>query len=122
MARLDHLTGGIYGISTYAPESRISLNQFLIDDDEPTLIHTGTFPMYADVRAAVAQVLDPSRLRYVIVAHFEADECGGVGRFVAGGPQSLPACRTGGGGVNLHPWDYAGRVDGVQDGDVVPLG
>jgi len=67
MARVDHLTGGIYRISTYAPEKRISFNQFLIDDDEPALIHTGTFPMYADVRSAINQVLDPSRLRHVIV-------------------------------------------------------
>ena len=44
MARIDHLTGGIYRISTYAPEKRISFNQFLIDDNNPALIHTGTFP------------------------------------------------------------------------------
>src|SRR4029077_4017494 len=101
MARVDHLIGGIYRISTYAPESRISFNQFLIDDDEPALIHTGTFPLYAGVRAAVAQVLDPSRLRYVIVAHFEADECGGMGRFIAEAPRAILAWRAGGGGVNL---------------------
>ena len=41
MARIDHLTGGIYRISTYAPEKRISFNQFLIDDNNPALIHTG---------------------------------------------------------------------------------
>src|SRR5258708_20931392 len=109
MARLDHLTGGIYGISTYAPESRISLNQFLIDDDEPALVHTGTFPMYADVRAAVAQVLDPSRLRYGIVAHFEADECGGVGRFLSEAPQSLLAPPAVGGGVQLLQCVYPAR-------------
>ena len=92
MARVDHLTGGIYRISMYAAEKRISFNQFLIDDDEPALIHTGTFPMYDDVRSAVAQVLDPSRLRHVIVPHFEADECGGMGRFVAEAPNAALAC------------------------------
>jgi flavorubredoxin len=106
MARVDHLAGGIYRISTYAPEKRISFNQFLIHDDEPTLIHTGTFPMYADVRAAIAQVLDPSRLRYVIVPHFEADECGGMGRFVAEAPQSVLACSAVGARINLQQWDY----------------
>src|SRR5258708_3568363 len=78
--------------------------------------------MYADVRAAVAQVLDPSRLRYVIVAHFEADECGGMGGFVAEAPQSMLACSTVGGGVNLQQWGYAGSVKGMQDGDVVHFG
>jgi flavorubredoxin len=122
MARIDHLTGGIYRISTYAPETRISFNQFLIDDDEPALIHTGTFPMYDDVRAAVAQVVDPSRLRYVIVAHFEADECGGMGRFVAEAPQSVLACSMVGARLNLQQWDYAGSVKGMQDGDALNLG
>src|ERR1700747_1957185 len=96
---------GIYRISSYAPEKRISFNQFLIDDDEPALIHTGTFPMYADVRAAVGQVLDPSRLRYVIAAHFEADECGGMGRFVAEAPESMLACSMVGARINLQQWD-----------------
>jgi flavorubredoxin len=122
MASVDHVTGGIYRISTYAPEKRISFNQFLIDDDEPALIHTGTFPMYADVRAAVAQVLDPSRLRYVIVPHFEADECGGMGRFAAAAPQSILACSLVGARINLQQWDYAGPFKGMQDGDVVHLG
>ena len=122
MARVDHLTGGIYRISTYVPETRISFNQFLIDDDEPALIHTGYFLMYADVRAAVAQVLDPSRLRHVIVAHFEADECGGMGRFVAEAPQAVLACSAVGAWINFEQWDYAGPFRGMQDDDVLDLG
>jgi flavorubredoxin len=122
VARVDHLTGGIYRISTYAPEKRISFNQFLIDDDEPALIHTGTFPMYADVRLAIAQVLDPSRLRHVIVPHFEADECGGMGRFVAEAANAALACSAVGARINLLQWDYAGPVKGMQDGDVLDLG
>jgi len=122
MARVDHLTGGIYRISTYAPEKRISFNQFLIDDDEPALIHTGTFAMYADVRSAITQVLDPSRLRHVIVPHFEADECGGMGRFVAEAPNAVLACSALSARINLLQWDYAGPVKGMQDGDVLDLG
>jgi glyoxylase-like metal-dependent hydrolase (beta-lactamase superfamily II) len=106
MARVDHLTGGIYRISTYAPEKRISFNQFLIDDDEPALIHTGTFPMYADVRSSITQVLDPSRLRHVIVPHFEADECGGMGRFVSEAPNAVLACSALSARINLLHWDY----------------
>src|SRR5207247_2824795 len=66
-----------------------SYNQFLIDDEHPTLIHTGTYPLYEDVRQAVSEILDPGRLAYIIVPHFEADECGGMGRFVAAAPQGV---------------------------------
>ena len=122
MTRVDHLIGGIYRISTYSPEKGISFNQFLIDDDEPALIHTGTHPMYDDVRSAVAQVIDPSRLRHIIVPHFEADECGGMGRFIAEAPQSTLACSMTGARVNLQQWDYAGPIKGKQDGDTLHLG
>jgi len=122
MTRVDHLTGGIYRLSTYAAAKRLSFNQFLIDDDAPALIHTGTFPMYDDIRAAITQVLDGKRLRYIIVPHFEADECGGMGRFVGEATQAVLACSLVGARINLQQWDYNGPVHGMQDGDVLDLG
>jgi flavorubredoxin len=86
MARVDEVAHGIYRISTMDPGFYITFNQFLIGDERPALIHTGMFPMYEDVRKAVAEVLDPKRLSYVVCPHFEADECGGMGRFVAEAP------------------------------------
>jgi flavorubredoxin len=122
MARIDHLGDNLYRISGVERGFPISFNQFLIDDERPALIHTGTYPKYDEVRAAVAQVLDPARLRYVIVPHFESDECGGMGRFVAEAPQAVLVCSAAGAAINLAGWDYAGPVQGVQDGDVVDLG
>ena len=122
MARIDQVADGIYRISSYAPRKRLSFNQFLIDDERPALVHTGTHPMYEEVRAAIAQVLDPARLAYVVVPHFEADECGGMGRFVAEAPEAVLICSAVGARINLWQWDYAGPVQGVQDGDVVELG
>ena len=41
MAQINQVTAGIYRISSYPPTSRVSFNQFLINDEHPTLIHTG---------------------------------------------------------------------------------
>ncbi|MDX6380984.1 MAG: hypothetical protein QOI57_2008 [Rubrobacteraceae bacterium] len=49
------------------------------------------FLMYEDVRKAVAEVLDPESLAYVVCPHFEVDECGGMGRFVAEAPEAMLA-------------------------------
>jgi hypothetical protein len=54
------------------------------------------FPMYEGVRKAVAEVLDPARLAYVVCLHFEADECGSMGRFVAEAPEAVLACSEAG--------------------------
>ncbi len=122
VARVDQVAEGVYRISVHVPEKDLTFNQFVIDDERPALIHTGQYPMYEAVRAGVAQVLDPARLAYVVVPHFEADECGGMGRFVAEAPGAVLVCSEVGARINLRQWDYAGPVHGVRDGDVVHLG
>src|SRR5690349_49911 len=110
MYHIDLVAEGIYRICHIVEGSPITFNQFLIDDECPALIHTGTYPMFERVRNAVAEVLDPARLAYVVVPHFEADECGGMSRFIAGAPEAVLVCSATGAVLNLHPWDYAGPV------------
>jgi flavorubredoxin len=122
VANIYEVGKGTYRISTYFPQKHLSFNQFLIVDERPTLIHTGAFPQYMDIRRAIAEILDPARLAYIVVPHFEADECGGMGRFVAEAKQAVLVCSLVGARINLLQWDYAGPVQGVQDGDVIALG
>ncbi|MGI8909331.1 MAG: FprA family A-type flavoprotein [Rubrobacteraceae bacterium] len=122
MAQVDEVANGIYRICTFEPESGLNFNQFLIDDEHPALIHTGMFPMYEAVRKAIGEVMDPSRLRYVVVPHFESDECGGMGRFLEEAPEAVLGCSETGAMVNLSGWDYSGPVRGFRDGDTLELG
>jgi flavorubredoxin len=124
MAQVTEIVDGIYRIcSLRAGQSAlVGFNQFLIDDEHPTLIHTGYHDSYEAVRGAVAEVLDPKRLAYVVLAHFESDECGGMDRFLADAPSSVlvasELCAT----VNLAHWGYQGAFKGMRDGDVLDLG
>ena len=122
--RIDEIVDGIYRISTWAPEETgpITFNQFLIDDDRPALIHTGVYSAYESVRAALAQVLDPARLEYVALLHFEADECGGMDRFLEGAPESTLVGSAMSVDVNLGGWSYRGKTRGLRDGEVLDLG
>ena len=95
---------------------------FLIDDERPALIHTGYYHSFDAVRAAVAQVLDPKRLAYVVIGHFEADECGGMGRFLREANRSVLVASEIGAMVNLSHWDYQGLVRGMRDGEILELG
>jgi flavorubredoxin len=122
MADIDEVGRGVYRIACYGPQRRISFNQYLIDDERPTLVHTGHYAMYDEVRAAIAEVLDPARLEYIVVTHFESDECGSVDRFVADADQATLACSELGAVVNLLPWNYRGAVQGMRDGDRLELG
>jgi flavorubredoxin len=124
MARIDEITDGIYRISTTVDIDRgaFQFNQFLIDDERPALVHTGMHGMYEGVRDAVAEVLDPGKLGYVILLHFESDECGGMDRFLDGAPGSTLACSALSNILNLNGWNFGGRVEGHVDGDVIDLG
>jgi flavorubredoxin len=124
MARVDEIVDGIYRISTTVqlPDTEFQFNQFLIDDERPALIHTGTYPLYEAVRDGVAEVCDPGRLEYVILLHFEADETGGMDRFLEVAPGSTLACSALSAILNLNGWNYSGRVEGHTEGEVIDLG
>jgi flavorubredoxin len=122
MADVDEVAPGIYRIACYGPERRISFNQFLIDDERPTLVHTGHYAMYDEVHTAVSEVLDPARLEFVVVTHFESDECGSMGRFVVDAKHVTLACSALGAAVNLSPWNYPGPVQGFIEGETLELG
>jgi flavorubredoxin len=123
--RTDELVDGIHRISTtieYEDGLVFQFNQFLIDDERPALIHTGMHQMHDSVREAVAEVLDPARLAYVALLHFEADECGGMYRFLEGAPESALACSAMSADLNLSGWRYEGRVEGHRESEVIDLG
>jgi flavorubredoxin len=123
MTQVDQIGNGIYRICSLPPgQYPIGFNQFLIDDERPTLIHTGFYESYDAVRAAVAKVIDPKRLAYVVLCHFESDECGGMGRFLAEAPASVLVASELGARLNLSHWGYQGVVKGMRDGDVLELG
>ncbi|MEX2252799.1 MAG: FprA family A-type flavoprotein [Thermoleophilaceae bacterium] len=125
MAQVDEIVDGIHRISTTVQldiDVDFQFNQFVIDDERPALIHTGMYDMYDDVRAAVAEVVDPSKLEYVVLLHFESDECGGMDRFLEGAPDSTLAGSALSAQLNLAGWNYRGKVEGHQDGEVIDLG
>jgi flavorubredoxin len=86
--RIDHVVGGIYRISTMTETYGITFNQFLIDDEQPTLVHTGDHFMYENIRAAIREVLDPATLANLVLLHWEGDENGGMDRFMSEAPGS----------------------------------
>lgn len=117
---------GIYRISTPVPPNPalpggFTFNQFLIDDDEPLLFHTGPRKMFPLVREAIEAVLPVARLRYIGLSHFEGDECGGLNELLAVAPEAVPLCGMIGKMVSVD--DFADReARGLADGERLSLG
>jgi flavorubredoxin len=73
---VSEINNGIYRISGFVDTYGITFNQFLIDDEHPTLIHTGPIGMYEKIEEKVKELIPLEKLAYVAFLHFESDEWG----------------------------------------------
>lgn len=121
---VHEVSDGIYRINTpvvFEGGMGFSFNQYLIDDDEPLLFHTGPRKMFPLVQEAVASILPLERLRYIAFSHVEADECGSLNEWLAAAPQSSPLCGVVAGMVSVS--DIADREPRtMNDGELLSLG
>src|ERR1043165_9059881 len=92
---IHEIATGIYRINTPVAipgTPGFSFNQYLVADDEPFLFHTGLRGLFPVVSEAIAAVMPVSRLQYIGLSHFEADECGAINEFLAVAPNAVPVC------------------------------
>jgi len=122
--RIDEVADGIYRFSTFVPEigpTGFTFNQYLIDDEQPLLFHTGqraAFPLLAE---AIATITPLDRLRWITFGHVEADECGAMNELLAAAPQAEVAHGALGCMVSLN--DLADRPPvPLAAGQVIELG
>lgn len=121
--QVDELAQGVFRLGTVrAAEYPISFNQFLIADERPALIHTGIYASYERVKEAVAQIMDTSRLAYVILLHCEGDENGGMDPILAQARQAQLVGSDLSIALNARGFGVTHAVRGFRDGEVLELG
>ena len=69
---------GLYQFSSYVPLIDLSFHQYLLEGDEPVLIHTGNIDQTRSLLQKLEAVLGSRKLKYIFGSHFEADEFGGL--------------------------------------------
>jgi flavorubredoxin len=100
---ISEINDGIYRISGLFPGYQITYNQFLIDDEKPTLIHTGPIGMYEKIAEKVKEVIPLEKLMHVAFLHFESDEWGGMDFLKA--PKTTLLCSDLTSKLNLTGWN-----------------
>jgi flavorubredoxin len=122
--RIDEVADGIYRFSTFVPQigpTGFTFNQYLIDDEQPLLFHTGQRAAFPLLAAAIASITPLDRLRWITFGHVEADECGAMNELLAAAPQAEVAHGALGCMVSLN--DLADRPPvPLADGQVIELG
>jgi flavorubredoxin len=119
--RLAEIAEGVHQLTTYLPEMDFSLNQFVIDAEEPLLFHTGMRWMFPSVSSTVSRLLPADGVRWIAFGHIEADECGSMNEWLAAAPQSTVVQSTTGCMVSIA--DLADREPrALADGEVLDIG
>jgi flavorubredoxin len=107
MAVISEIAPNIFRVSIFAPLGNLQFNHFLVKDDEPLLFHTGLRGMHAEIREAVARLINVSELRHISFSHFEPDECGSLNEWLAAAPRADVICSQVGARVMIN--DFIGR-------------
>lgn len=92
MAQLDKIIEGVYRISTTSGPGGFSFNQFLIQDEKNTLVHTGSVQSFQEVAASLKGIIDIKQVHYLFISHFESDECGALCNFLGLNSKLIPVC------------------------------
>ncbi|MBH0198100.1 MAG: MBL fold metallo-hydrolase [Nitrospira sp.] len=122
MPTVSEIAPDLFRISIYVPDFDLQFNQFLVHDEEPLLFHTGPRAMFAQVRDAVAKVLDPATVRWIGFSHFESDECGSLPEWQQLAPQSTAVCSVVGKVVSVDDCMALRPALGMTDGQVLKTG
>lgn len=77
MAQVTEVAPDLVRITTFIEPINLQFSQFLVRDEETLLFHTGLRALFPAVKATVASLIEPRRLRWIGFSHFEADECEG---------------------------------------------
>jgi flavorubredoxin len=121
---IDEIGERIFRFSTFVPDigpTGFTFNQFLVEDDQPLLFHTGPKAMFPLVSEAVGRVSSMERLRWITFGHLESDECGAMNLLLAAAPHAQVAHGVMGCLVSLN--DLADRPPvPLTDGQVLELG
>ncbi|MBX7077759.1 MAG: MBL fold metallo-hydrolase [Nannocystaceae bacterium] len=120
-SRVSEVAPDVFQISTFVPEVGFQFSQYLVRDDEPLLYHTGPRAMFGLVHAAVAEVIDPSTLRWISFSHFEADECGALEPWLQAAPAAQAACGLIGAMVSVDD-QISRKARALADGEVLVTG
>mgnify|MGYP005759205419 FL=1 len=82
----------LYQFTEYIAPIRLSIHQYLLMTPEPVLIHTGTSGQTEKIIPQLKEILNSIPLKYVLISHFESDECGGLPVLKEHFPEVIAIC------------------------------
>jgi flavorubredoxin len=106
----------------YSTPQGSTYNAYLILDQKPTLVDTVKHYGFEEMLSRIKQVIDPSKIQYIISNHTEMDHSGSIDKLLESCPQAQVVCSPKGQeGLKRHfkkKWNF--KV--VNTGDTLNIG
>lgn len=82
----------LYQFTDILEPMKLSTHQYLLMGEEPVLIQTGAIPQAQATLPKLKELLGERKLKYILISHFESDECGGVALVLEQYPDAVCVC------------------------------
>jgi flavorubredoxin len=106
----------------YLTQRGSTYNAYLIIDEKVTLVDTVKEYLVDDMFERIAQIIDPSKIDYIVSNHVEMDHSGGIPALMEKAPNAtIVASPNGVRGLKEHYGDTY-TYQAVKNGDVLALG
>lgn len=89
---LNSVVDDIYRISTFVQERDQGFNQYLLLDDKTALVHSGPIQTFDGLVEKIRELTEPEDIDYLVISHFEADECGALSELLKVNRGLTPVC------------------------------
>lgn len=106
----------LHQFSDYIQPVQLTIHQYLLLSQEPILVSTGTAPQARRIIPGIRRLLEGRELKYILVAHMESDECGGLQFLHEEYPDAAVICSHLA-ARELYGFGYNGRVIARKQGD-----
>lgn len=82
----------LYQFTDVLEPIKLSMHQYLLLTDEPILVQTGAIPQAQATLPKIKELLGDRPLKYILISHFESDECGGLSLVLKEYPNAIAVC------------------------------
>ncbi|MHC6180169.1 oxygen-binding di-iron domain-containing protein [Clostridium sp. JNZ X4-2] len=82
----------LYQFTDIIEPIKLSMHQYLLLTDEAVLVQTGAVPQAQATLPQLKQLLGDKPLKYILISHFESDECGGLSIVLQKYPNAVAVC------------------------------
>ncbi|MBS4006845.1 MAG: flavodoxin domain-containing protein [Clostridium sp.] len=108
--------------ATYSTHRGTTYNSYLLLDEQPTLVDTVYTPFAAELLESISTLIDPKKIKYVIVNHVEVDHAGALPAIMAAVPNAVIVCSAKAAPVIDRYFNNSWEKKIVKTGDTLSIG